>query len=304
MIKEKNIDEKIEKKEKTKRKEVSKKKLETAKKLAELIRASGSIIIASIKNMPSRQFQDIRKKLKGKAEVRVVKKRVMWKALEGVEKNLGELKDYVQEDSAILFSRLDAFELAGILAENKNPIGARAGQTSEENIEIEEGPTDLVPGPAISELGALGIKIAVEEGKIAIKEKKVIVKVGEKISEAAASVMAKLDIKPFYIGLEPLAMYDAKNGKIYTNIKIDKEKTIIEMKISAAKAIGFARKIVYYCKETIGYLLAKANIDYNALSRLQTKAQTEKIENTDEKKKQENKIEENQVQQINNQEEK
>lgn len=289
-------------KQEIEKKKISKKKIETVKKLAELIKNSNSIIIASIKNLPSSQFQSIRKKLKGKAEVKVVKKRVMWKALESFEKeNTIKLKEYVQEDSAILFSKLDAFELAGILAENKNPIAARAGQVTDMDIEIEEGPTDLVPGPAISELGALGIKIAVEEGKIAIKEKKVVVKSGEKINANVASVLAKLDIKPFYIGLEPLAMYDAKTGKIYTDIKIDKEKTIIEMKTAVAKAIGFAQKIVYYCKETIGFLLGKANADYNALNKLQT----EKIENTEEKKeKQENKIEENQVQKLNNQEEK
>lgn len=302
MTKEKKTVKEENKKESKNEKKISKKKLETTKKLVELMKNSDSIIIASIKNLPSKQFQDIRKKLKGKAEVIVVKKRVMWKALEGVEKDLDKLKDYIQEDSAILFSHLDSFELAGILAENKNPINAKPGQITIEDIEIEEGPTDLVPGPAISELGALGIKIAVEEGKIVIKERKVIVKTGEKISEAAASVMTKLDIKPFFIGLEPIAIYDGKTGKIYTNIKIDREKTITEMKTVAARAIGFAQKIVYYCKETIGFLLAKANTDYNALSRLQTKAQAEKIENTDEKK--EEKKENTQVQQINNQEEK
>ncbi len=278
------------KKEAKSRKKISKKKLETAKKLVELIQASNSIIIASIKNLPSKQFQDIRKKLKGKSEVKVVKKRVMWKALESAEKNnVIKLKDYVQEDSAILFSKLDAFELAEILAENKNPIGARPGQIAEEDIEIEEGPTELVPGPAISELGALGIKIAVEEGKIAIKEKKRLVRAGEKISEAASSLMAKLGIKPFYIGLEPLAMCDTKTCRIYTNIKISREKTVAEIKTAATKSIGFAQKIAYYCKETIGYLLAKALSNEKAL-------QTLEKQNTGGKK------EEN-AQQINNREE-
>lgn len=274
------------KKENEKR-EVSKKKIETAKKIVELIKNSNSIIIASIKNLPSKQFQDIRKKLNGKAEVKVIKKRVMWKALEVSGGSLEKLKKCIQEDSAILFSHLDAFELAGILAENKNPIGARAGQIPEENIEIEEGATDLAPGPAISELGGLGIKIAVEDGKITIKEKKVIVKAGEKINEAAASVMAKLDIKPFFIGLESLAMYDAKTGKVYTDVKIDKEKIIKEMKTAASKSLGFAQKIVYYCEETISYLLAKANAEYNSIN----KKIKEQTGNAEEKKQEETKQE-------------
>lgn len=274
------------------KRKVSEEKIRTVKRLVELIKNNNTVMIASIKNLPSKQFQDIRKKLRTKAKVRVVKKRIMLKALDDSEKKIAALKRYVQENSAVLFSELDAFELAGFLAENKNPIKAKPGQTADKDIEVEEGPTDLIPGPVISEFGNLGVQIAVEDGKIAIKQKKVIAKQGEKIKEAAASIMAKLDIKPFEIGLEPLAIYDSKTGKIYTDIKIDKKKTAEELKTSAIKALGLAQKIVYYCKETIGCLLAKANADEKAISSLQqteeTKEQTkeekaEKTENTDEK---------------------
>jgi len=250
-------------------KKVSKKKIETVRKLVGLIKDSETIMIASIKNLPSRQFQDLRKKLRGKAEVLVIKKRIMLKAMEESEKDLEKLKEHVQEDSAILFSKEEAFELASFLSKNKNPIGAKPGQEAIDNVEVEEGPTDLIPGPAISEFGNLGIKIAVEEGKIAIKEKKVIVKTGEKISGAAASIMGKLDIKPFKIGLEPLAIYDSKTGKIYLDVKIDQEKTIEDLRTTVAKSLSLAQKIIYCCKETIGFLLGKANSEAGALEKLQ-----------------------------------
>lgn len=264
-------------------KKVSKKKLETVKKLVELIKSNSTVMIASIKNLPSRQFQNIRKKLKGKAEVIVVKKRIMLKSLEeSQEENIKKLEKYICEDSAIIFSKEDPFDLAGILAENKNPLKAKPGQEAVEDIVVNEGPTDLAPGQAISELGALGIKIGVEEGKIAVKEKKIIVKAGEKINENAAAIMAKLDIIPFEIGLEPLAIYDSKTGQIYTDVKIDKKKTIEELRTNSMKALGLAQKIVYYCKETIGFLLAKANAEAGSLSKLSP--MEEKAKNTDEKK--------------------
>ena len=171
MIKEKQkTEEKKEKKRKKTERKISKKKIETVKKLVELIKNYNTVMIASIKNLPSKQFQSIRKKLKGKAEIVVVKKRIALKALEdSQDKNIEKMKEHVCEDSAILFSKEDAFELAGLLAENKNPIKAKPGQDTGEDIEVPEGPTSLIPGPAISELGALGIKIAVEDGKIAIK---------------------------------------------------------------------------------------------------------------------------------------
>ncbi len=270
---------------------VSQKKIEMVRTLVELIKGSETIMIASIKNLPSRQFQDLRKKLRGKASVIVVKKRIMLKAMEETG-GLGELKKHVQEDSAILFSKEDAFELAGFLSRNKNPIGAKPGQEAIDDVEVEEGPTDMLPGPAISELGSLGIKIAVEEGKIAIKEKKIIVKKGGKISEAAASIMGKLDIKPFKIGLEPLAIYDRKEGKIYLDIKIDQEKTIEELRTAAAKSTNLARRIVYYCKETIGYLLGKANSEAGSLEKLQPQKAVNKPTETSEEANVQNKSEE------------
>lgn len=246
---------------------VSKKKIETVKEIASLINSSETLILASIKNLPSKQFQDIRKNLRNKAKVMVVKKRIMLKAIENSDKKIGELKKHVCEDSAALFSKEDPFELAEFLSENKNPIGAKPGQIAVEDIKVEEGPTEIMPGPAISDFSSLGIPIAVENGKIAIKQSKAIVKAGEKISESAASLMLKLDIMPFKIGLDPIALCEIKTGKIYTGIKIDKEATIGELRQAAGKSLGLAQKIVYYCKETIGYLLAKANANAKALGK-------------------------------------
>ncbi|MEK6820152.1 MAG: hypothetical protein AABX71_00385, partial [Nanoarchaeota archaeon] len=70
------------------------------------------------------------------------------------------------------------------------------------------------------------------------------------------------------VGLEPIAAYDAREDKIFENIKIDTEKTIEELKVMALKAIAFAVKLAYPCKQTIGFLLAKAASHEKALSSL------------------------------------
>ena len=263
---------------------VSKKKIETVKKLVELINNNNTIIITSIKNLPSKQFQNIRKTLREQADIAVVKKRITLKAIEeSGNKKIQNLKEHICEDSALLFSKQDPFEVASVLSVNKNPMGAKPGQIATEDIGVEEGGTDIMPGPAISEFGALGIQIAVENGKIAIKKSKIIVKAGEEINNAAASIMGKLEIKPFNVGLEPIALCDIKTGKIYLNVKIDKEKTVKEMQTGAGKALGFAQRIAYCCKETIGALLGKANSHANALSNLAPQEkQEEKQENSEE----------------------
>jgi len=265
-------------KEKT---ETHKAKAETVKKLAEKIKNSKTLMIVSIKNLPSKQFQDIKKSLRGKAVVRVAKKNIMLRAIKKFGKeSLLPLEKQIQENSAFVISDIEGFELAGILSKEKTPSSAKAGQIAPEDIEVKAGPTSLVPGPAISELGALGIQISIEEGKISIKAPKVIIKKGGEINEGAASILQKLDIHPFKVGLEPIAIYDVQTEKIYSNIKIDSEETVKDLKEASVKALGLVQKIVYYCKETIGYLLGKANAEGKGLSKLQPKE--EKTENKEE----------------------
>ncbi len=253
---------------------VSKEKVEAVKKLAESMKNAKTIMIVSIKNLPSNQFQKIKKDLRGKADISVAKKSIVLRAIDATEiPELSKLKENVQEDSALLFSKDDAFELTGWFTENRNPIGAKEGQVAENDITIEEGPTDLVPGPVISELGSLGLQIMVEEGKITIRKSKVAVKTGEKITSAAASIFQKLGIKPFMIGINPLAFYDAPSKKVYVGVKIDKKKMLEDILIANSKALGMSIAIAYPAKENIGFLLAKANAHGNALLKLAPKTE-------------------------------
>lgn len=251
--------------------EIPEAKISRVKELSNLIKNKKTILVASIKNIPASQFQEISKKLRGKAIIKVPKKNLIFRTFDSVGKEeIKKIKGQIQDSVAILFSDIDCFDLAAELVESKSPAKAKTGQEAPEDIEIQAGPTDLIPGPAISELGALGIKIQIEKGKIHIKEPKVIVKKGEKISENAAGIMSKLDIKPFSIGFVPLSAFDTQEGKLYLDIKIDKEKTIEELKIAFGKALPFAVEIGYISKGTIGFMIKKAGAQANKINRIMT----------------------------------
>ncbi len=248
---------------------VSEKKKTLVSELENLIKSKKTILIASIKSIPGSQFQEIVKKLRGKAIVKVLKKGIMLRAIDGsglIE--VKKLKEQVKESTAILFSDIDSFDLAAELISKRSPSKAKSGQIAQSDIEIPSGPTDLVPGPAISELGALGIQIQIEKGKITIKEPKVIAKTGEKISKTAAEMMTKLGIKPFSVGFMPLAAFDATEGKIYFDIQIDKEKTAKDLKESFSKALGFAVSVSYASEDTIKFLIQKAGRQEMALEKI------------------------------------
>ncbi|HLF53861.1 MAG TPA: hypothetical protein VI544_01660, partial [Candidatus Nanoarchaeia archaeon] len=139
---------------------------------------------------------------------------------------------------------------------------------------VEPGPTSLVPGPAISELSGVGLKVAVEGGKLAIKLPHIIVKAGETIKENVASVMAKLDIKPMKVGFEPIAAYSKEDDKVYVGIKIDKKKAYEDLREMIGKALGFAVSRGYVTKETVALFIAKAGREEIALVNLTSKTQT------------------------------
>ena len=250
-----------------------------------------TIMIISIKSLPSAQFQDIKKKLRSKAKIQVVKKSLVNFALD--HSGVNELKDlapYVEDSTAILFSDEDAFVVSGLLADEKSPAKAKAGQIAPCDIEVKAGPTELVPGPDISALSAVGLVPKVEAGKIAIMQDKVIVKKGKEITEALASIMAKLDIIPFEVGIEPIAAF--MDGKVYANIKIDKEGIILEIENAFNRGLAFAVDLGIVNSETLNMILNKAGVEGKVIDELiSEEKEVEEKENTEEKKD-ENEVEE------------
>lgn len=271
--------------------------------LTEKIKSSRTVLIASIKGLPTSHFQKIKKALRGKAEIFVAKKSIVLRAIGETKKGtLQNLKKEIGADIALIFSDMEAFSLASLLVDSQSPAKAKGGDIAPTDVVVEPGPTELMPGPAISELGAVGLKVAVENGKLAIKKQTTIVKEGEVISDNVASVMAKLNILPMKAGFLPLVAYDSDEETIYTDIKIDKEGTLAELKNAIGKALGFAVNVGYTVKETISYFIAKAGAEEKALAvkigegtgekKEEGEKEEDKSAESEEKKEEESKVEE------------
>ncbi len=271
------------------REKIPEEKLRQVEQLVQDIKQNRTFMFISIKSLPASQFQKIKKKLIGKAKIKMLKKRIILRAISKIEKGrIKNMRNYVKENTAVLVSDTKPFELSAILADNKRPIKAKPGQESVEDIIIEAGPTDLPPGPAVSEFSSVGLKIAIENGKINIKESKAILKKGDTISQKAADVMAKLGIEPFEIGIEPVVAYDSQEDEIYTELRIDKKETMEKLKGLASKGLALAVSISYSCKDTISFLLIKANNHEKAIEKFVKEKPVEK----EEKQKTEEKAEE------------
>lgn len=255
---------------------VSAKKLQNVKVIAGLMDKNSSTLIASTVGLSSAQLQRSRKLLRDKAIIKFAKKSTVLKSIETSKRDgIQKLMEFVGESPAIIFTNEDPFDIATILADNKFPAKAKGGQIAPVDISVEAGPTDLLPGPVISEFANVGIKAGIVGGKIAIKEGKVVAKAGEKISPAVASILMKLEITPFEVGLNATVAYDGKDSKVYSNIKIDKAGSLARLKEAFATARQFAINIAYPAADVIDQIIVRAEREALALEKMLTANKSE-----------------------------
>lgn len=249
---------------------VSEEKKQLVKDLALRMQRNRTVMLVSSKGLPGMQFHEIKKKLRGAADLKVAKKSTISKAIEATEKGaLQTLRQYLQADYVLVFSDIEPFELAGMLIDFQSSRRAKAGDIAPSDIDVEPGPTELVAGPAISELSGVGLKVKVTEGKLEIIKGSTVVKKGEAIKPNVASVLGKLNVSPMKVGFLPIAAYDGKEDKVYTEIVIDKAATLEQVRELIRKALGFAITVKYPTDKTVRYFIAKAGREEKAIARLQ-----------------------------------
>jgi len=248
---------------------VKEEKLKAVEELKKTIESYEVIGIVDMHKLPTPQIQQIKKKVRGQAEIIVTKKAILMHALDGVKKeNLEEFKKLLPMMPGLILTNIDPFKFYGIVDKLKSPAVAKEGDVAPKDIEVSAGPTNLLPGPVISELARAGIAAGVEEGKIAIKKDTVVAKKGAVINAAVASALKKLNIQPMLVGMNVVAIYH--KGMIYKKdvLSMVGEPYINKLKEAFSQALSLSVEIEFPTKENIGYLLAKG---YLIASRIQNK---------------------------------
>ncbi|MBW2970840.1 50S ribosomal protein L10, partial [Candidatus Woesearchaeota archaeon] len=197
--------------------EVAVYKKKTVERLVTLMTKYPIIGVVDMENLPAKQLQQIRSALKDKVVLWMAKKRLAKIAISQASKKVPgveKLSEYLHGMPALIFTEDDPFVLAKILKKNQSNAPIKAGQKAPEDIVVKAGKTNFSPGPVIGQLGALGIKTSIQDGKIAIAADAVVVKEGQEVSEKAASMLSRLGIEPMKIGLQLVAVFE--NGEVIT----------------------------------------------------------------------------------------
>lgn len=214
--------------------------------------------ILGIEGIMADQIQSMRRNLRDTTFIKVSRNTLMRRAIEESGENVSKMADYMQGQSALIFTNESPFKLYKMLEKTQTPSPIKAGAIAPEDIVVQKGPTSFPPGPILGELQSAGIPVGVEAGKIAVKETKTVCKAGEKVSSKLANGLTKLGIYPLKVGLLLRAAYE--DGTIYLpdNLAIDESKYFDDFVYGVQSAFNLSVNASYPTKDTIESLLSKA----------------------------------------------
>ena len=233
-------------------------KVKEVSELEERISKSRVVGIVGMREIPASDLQQMRGALRSEVEVKMVRNNIARRALESSTQEIRQLADFIEDQSALVFSNGNPFRLYSMFEKAKRPMAMRAGARAPKDIVVEAGETSFSPGPMVGKLQAAGIPAAIKGGKVVINQKITLVKEGEVVSAKTADILKTMEIFPKNVGLEIRAIYEG--GLVFSakDLAIDVDGLLSEVSAASAKAFNFAAEIGYTTPETITAILQKA----------------------------------------------
>jgi large subunit ribosomal protein L10 len=229
--------------------------------VTELLKKYSVVAVADLQKVRSSQIQEIRKRLRGKAELIVAKNTILRIASEKIaaeKKGIDKFADALTGSKVLIFTQMNPFELIIFLNKNKVRVQAKGGDVATSDIMIPAGNTGLQPGPVISEFNEAKVQTRIDGGSIFIAKDSVVVEKGEVIPVKTASLLSKLGMKPMEAGLSLSYAYD--NGSVLgpNELAFDLDQMKADFSSAARLAFGVAVEANIMLPETAPMIISKA----------------------------------------------
>jgi len=185
-------------------------------KLKALLADYSKILIVGADNVGSHLMQKIRHALRGHAVIQMGKNTMIRKVLrELVEAHPGQYESLlalVRGNVGFVFTKGDLNFVRSKLLEFRVGAPAKAGIIAPNDVIVPKGPTGMEPTQT-SFLQALNIASKINRGQVEIINDVPLIKKGDKVGSSEATLLAKLNIRPFSYGLQVFHVYE--NGQVY-----------------------------------------------------------------------------------------
>jgi len=195
---------------------MSDKKQKYYNELGVLAEKYNKILIVQADNVGSKQFQQVRKALRGTGVIVMGKKTLMKKALTefaAKNKKLEALLPHLRGNIGLVFTNGDLSKLKQVITSNKIAAPARQGAISPVKVIVPGGPTTLEPTKT-SFFQALSIPTKITKGFVDIINDYVLLTPGQKVASSEAALLQMLNILPFHYGLKISEVYD--DGAVFS----------------------------------------------------------------------------------------
>jgi large subunit ribosomal protein L10 len=219
--------------------------------------------LVGLRGVPAAALQSMRRELRARGHPIVVSqnsaiRHALTKAAQE-RPALKPLLDHVQDQTAVLAAEGNPFSLSRELLRTRSPTPARGGEIAPRDIVVPAGTTSFKPGPIVGELQQAGFPAAIEKGKVVLKKDALVVKAGEPIPRAVASLLTRLEIFPLEVGLSLRALVEGETFYAPEVLRFDPDAYLADLTSAARRALGLAVELGYATPSSMPFLIGRAH---------------------------------------------
>jgi len=243
-------------------------KIKEVEDLKNAIRDHKVVGLVGMEDLPSKQLQEVRNRLRGKIKIKMKKNNLIRRSLEGFD-GIEEMSKNISGQTALIFSDIDIFKLFKLLESSKSKAPLKPGDRTPKDVVVKKGSTSFKPGPIVGELQRSGIPSGIEGGKVVIREDKVVLREGETVSPKLSEVLNILEVYPKEIGLDLKTIFGDERIFDRSDLVIDLEEYEENLLDAVKNAYNLAFNVAYPSPEILPNLIGKAvqdarNLAFNA----------------------------------------
>jgi len=254
----------------------SQKKVNYAKQLNELLDTYDKIMIVGCDNVRSRQMQNIRIALRGKAVLLMGKNTLVKKIMtdrslkSGADRDKQIVAKLVADELLVgnvglIFTNGDLQKIKEVVEKERVQAPAKAGALAPVDVVVPAGNTGLEPTKT-SFFQALSITTKITKGTVEIIKDEKVIHAGQKVGSSEATLLQMLGINPFYYGL--IIQYIWDQGSVYSAevLNLTQQDKINRFQEGIANVAAVSLALGWTTKASFPHVLMNAFKDILAVS--------------------------------------
>jgi large subunit ribosomal protein LP0 len=238
------------------------KKADYVIKMKGLLLKYSKVFVIKVDNVGSSQMNKTRLEMRGTSEILMGKNTLMRKVLkdflvEHPDHYHGSLDQKMSGNIGFCFTNSDLPKVRDLILANRIPAPARLGAIAPVAVTIPAGPTGCDPGQT-NFFQVLQIPTKIVKGQIEITSPVNLLKPGDKVGSSEATILQKLNIRPFSYGFQIDCIFDQGSMFSVDVLDIDESQLIAQFSLALSKLAALSLQIGYPTQASLAHSVGNA----------------------------------------------